>query len=235
MRIPAIPPLLLVALLGCSSALEPDSDSSLSPQISWPDCATVPEEFILHVRHVLADSAKMFTEYPDPTPFTCELLVGLEEAMKDDSVRYHFEHLSQRYWRTDPHNANVERYIARHLEFHLAIAATGHFFADVRIMGLRQLQEYRRMRPLVCTTKTGSAKLERQDREAVGYLLKVLDNTPWSIDGSENATIHGVYITEIARTLDLFTGQHHVEAKDLDLTDARLRNAQPEWQAWLVK
>ncbi len=63
------------------------------------------------IRHVLADSANMFSEYPDATPFTCELMEGLNEAMADDSVRYHFEHLSQRYWLSDPHYGSVEHYI----------------------------------------------------------------------------------------------------------------------------
>jgi hypothetical protein len=207
--------------------------------VTWPVCETVPDDFVLHVRRVLADSANMFPEYPAPVPFTCDLLKGLEEAMDDDSMRYHFEHLSQRYWLADPHYHSVERYINRHLDFHLAIAATGHFFADVRIMGLRKLQEYRRMRPLVCATKEHYTSLEQQDRQAVRYLLHVLENTPWIIPGNESAAIHEVYIREIAKTLDLFTAQEHVDPKDLrqnlPLTDEKLRLALNDWRKWLVQ
>lgn len=205
--------------------------------VTWPVCETVPDAFTQHVRQVLADSARMFPEYPVPAPLTCDLLAGLREAMNNDSVRYFFEHLSQRYWKTDPHYRNVERYIDRHVDFHLAIAATGHFFADIRIMGLKKLQDYRRMRPLVCAEKSHYAMLEKQDRQAVRYLIHVLENTPWSIMGSENATVHNAYIREIVRTLDLFTGQEHIEPKDLrqylPLTDEILHIGLVDWRKWL--
>lgn len=205
--------------------------------VTWPVCESVPDAFVQHVRRVLADSAKMFPEYPDPAPFTCDLLKGMQDAMADDSVRYHFEHLAQRYWKTDTHYRTVERYIDRHVDFQLAIAATGHFFADIRIMGLKKLQDYRRMRPMVCAEKSHYERLEKQDRQAVRYLIHALENTPWRIIGSENSTIHNAYIRETARTLDLFTGQEHVEPKDLrqylPLTEEKLRVALTDWRKWL--
>ena len=196
-------------------------------------------QFVNDVRRVLADSSGMFKgDYPDAAPITCELLAGLQEAMKDDSVRYHFEHLSQRYWERDPHYAAVERYIKRHMDFHLSIAASAHFFEDIRIMGLRELYSYRRHRPMVCATKEHYAQLEKQDVQAVRYLLNVLQVTPWHIPGSENATIHRVYIGEVLRTLDLFTGQHHfAEAPGqpwLDFTDDQVNKALREWRKWLT-
>lgn len=220
----------------CSRSQEPDT----ATVGGWPVCKNVSYEFVDQVRQVLADSAGMFKgDYPDATPLTCQLLEELHQAFTDDSVRYHFEHLSQRYWARDAHYHDVDRYIHRHLDFHLSIAQAAHFFGDIRIMGLRNLQEYRRMRPLVCTTKEGSAKLEEQDRQAVRYLLLVLETTPWHISGSENATIHRAYITHVARALDLFTGQEHIDPKDLrqnlPLTDAMLRTAIPEWRRWLAR
>lgn len=205
--------------------------------VTWPVCESVPDLFTQHVRQVLADSARMFPEYPVPAPLTCDLLAGLREAMADDSVRYHFEHLSQRYWKTDPRYRSVERFIDRHLDFHLAIAATAHFFCNIRIMGIKKLYDYRRRRPQVCATKEHYVQLEKQDRQAVRYLIHVLENTPWSIDGGENSTIHHIYITEVARTLDLFTGQDHVDPRDLrqnlPFPDVKLRAALPEWRKWL--
>ena len=226
-----------ILLTFCTSCSGQGTDVAQSEVSSNDVCDTVPQAFVDHIYQVLADSANMFPEYPDPAPFTCELLAGLEQAMTDDSVRYNFEHLSQRYWSIGPHYSNVERYIDRHLDFHLAIACTGHFFCDVRIMGLKKLYDYRRRRPMVCATKEHYVQLEKQDRQAVRYLIHVLENTPWSIPGSENATIHHVYITEIARTLDLFTGQDHVDPKDLrqnlPLTDERLHAALSDWRKWL--
>ncbi len=237
MRVPLVALCFTGLFLCCGTSAQQEEVRRPDGTVAWPACETVPTTFVDHVRHVLADSANMFPEYPDPAPFTCELLEGLREAMADDSVRYHFEHLSQRYWMSDPHYASVERYIDRHLDLNLAIAATGHFFCDVRIMGLKKLYDYRRRRPQVCATKEHYAQLEKQDRLAVRYLIHVLEHTPWSIDGSENSAIHRVYITTIARTLDLFTGQEHVDPKDLrqnlPLTDAMLRKALPHWREWL--
>lgn len=179
----------------------------------------------------------MFPAYPEPAPFTCDLLKGLQEAMKEDSTRYYVEHLSQRYWLNDPHYTRVFSAIDRNHDFHLAIAATGHFFADVRIMGLRKLQEYRKLRPLVSGEQPHYERLARQDRQVVRYLIHVLDNTPWAIDGSENATIHDAYINTIVQTLDLFTGQLHEGAKDIrtqpTLPEAGMHAALADWRKWL--
>ena len=222
----------------CTSCHGQDFGGVQSASFTGAGCASVPKAFVTNVYHVLADSANMFPEYPAVAPFTCDLLKGLQDALVDDSVRYHFEHLSQRYWLTDPHYHNVERFIDRHLDFHLAIACTGHFFADVRIMGLKKLYDYRRRRPQVCATKEHYVRLEQQDRQAVRYLIHVLENTPWSIPGSENATIHGVYITEIVQTLDLFTGQYHPGPQDTKrwqtIPEANLRAALNDWRKWLV-
>ncbi|MBL7937851.1 MAG: hypothetical protein JNL43_00710, partial [Flavobacteriales bacterium] len=230
--------LFLLCILLCLSTIRAQQSVYFPVRgVTWPVCESVPDAFVQRVRHVLADSARMFPEYPEPVPFTCDLLKGLQEAMTDDSVRYHFEHLSQRYWSIGPDYNNVERYIDRHLDFHLAIACTGHFFCDVRIMGLKKLYDYRRMRPMVCATKEHYILLEKQDRQAVRYLIHALENTPWSIPGSENASIHDVYINEIVRTLDLFTGQFHPGPKDLRLRatipDADLRAALIDWRKWL--
>ncbi len=221
-------------LMAASCAQEPP------PKGSWPACPGVTAQFADTVQRVLADGGGMFKgDYPEAAPITCELFEGLQEAMKDDSVRYHFEHLSQHYWERDPHYLTVQRYIQRHLDFHLSIAASAHFFEDIRIMGLRELCHYRRSRPMVCTTKEHYAQLEVQDVQAVRYLLNVLEHTPWRIPGSENATIHRVYIGEVLRTLDLFTSQRHFTEKPgqlwLAFTDDQVKKALPDWRKWLER
>lgn len=229
----------LIALLLLTACM-PEEGSSQQPTrpTAVIDREGVSEVFVEHVHDVLADSSGMFKgDYPDAAPITCELLEGLDKAMKDDSVRYHFEHLSQRYWARDTHYHDVERYIKRHMDFHLSIAASAHFFGDIRIMGLRELYNYRRRRPQVCATRDHYAELEKQDRQAVRYLLTVLETTPLFIPGSENSTIHGVYIGEVVRTLDLFTGQNHFTQESgqlsVSFTNEGITKALPEWKGWL--
>jgi hypothetical protein len=220
--------LLLPILFACANAEAPQEEL----------CDQVPEAFVAYVARTLTDSTGMFKDlYPPVTPLGCELLGMLQEELKDDSVRYHFERFSRRYWSEDPHVRNVHAYIRRHNDFPLAMAAAAHWYADTRIEGLRELQEYRRLRPLVCTTKEGSAKLDEQDRAAVHYLIRILETTPLGINGSENSTIHDIYMREVMATLDLFTGQKHLSTADgqvyLVMPERELQQAIIEWRRWL--
>jgi hypothetical protein len=205
-------------------------------------CEGLGPEFIEQVRNVLSDTTgRFFTEYPDPTPLTCELLGMLQEELKNDSVRYHFEHLHQRYG--DPRHGGQARavaaftFIERHTDFALAMALTTHWNPDTRIEAVQAVSNYRRIRPMVCATKEHYAQLERQDRSAVRYFIRVLETTPRSLVGGENVVIHGVYMGEVVRTLDLFTGQIHDTTGDMrmtfDMPEARMQQALADWCNWL--
>jgi hypothetical protein len=199
-------------------------------------CTEVPAAFVQHVGRVLSDTTgRFFNDYPDPTPLTCELLGMLQDALKDDSVHYHFEHLHQRYG--DPRAVAAFTFIERHTDFALAMALTTHWNPDTRIEAVKAVYNYRRIRPMVCATKEHHVQLEEQDRQAVRYFIRVLETTPLSIPGSENATIHGVYMGEVVRTLDLFTGLTHDTTGDMrrtfDMPEARMRQALVDWRKWL--
>jgi hypothetical protein len=206
-------------------------------------CEDLGPEFIEQVKNVLSDTTgRFFNDYPDPTPLTCELLGMLQDELKDDSVRYHFEHMHQRYG--DPRAVAAFAYIERHTDFALAMALTTHWNPDTRIEAVQAESNYRRIRPMVCATKEHYAQLEEQDRSAVRYFIRVLETTPLSIPGSENATIHGVFMGEVVRMLDLFTGQTHDTTGDpagagqamrmtFDIPEARMQQALADWRNWL--
>ncbi len=219
--------MLTAFLVGCSSSAVASQDIT---------CSEVSASFAQHVERTLSDTTgRFFNDFPTPTPLTCELQGMLHEELKDDSLHYHFEHLHQRY--NDPRATSAFAFIARHDHFHLAIALIAHWNPDTRIEALRAVQDYRRIRPLVCTNTEGFAQLQRQDRAAVRYLIRVLESTPLFIPGSENATIHSVYMSEIIRTLDVFTGQAHDTTGDMrmrfDMPEARLQQALSDWRNWL--
>ena len=225
------PPLyLLPLLLACHASIaQPDLPGA------WPVCTTIDAAFVDLVQRTLNDSTDLFQgAYPMPPALTCELLEGLQERLEDDSARYHFARFSRRYWMEGGRNANGLRFIKQHMDFDLSIAATAHWNADVRITALDELMNYRRMRPMVCTTKEGYARLVLQDERTIRYLIHVLENTPWSIGGSENSTIHGVYIGRILSALDLFTGTELFQLKEGQLhvpfTDQRIRDALTQWK-----
>jgi hypothetical protein len=199
-------------------------------------CAEVSVEFREHIEQLLSDTTgRFFNDYPDPTPLTCELLGMLQGELKDDSIRYHLEHLHQRF--SDPRAVAAFRYINRHRHFPLAMALTTHWNPDTRIEAIRAVHEYRRIRPMVCATKEHYAQLERQDRAAVRYFIRVLETTPRSLVGGENVVIQGVYMTEVVRTLDLFTGQTHDTTGDMrmtfDMSEVRIHQAVVDWRKWL--
>lgn len=220
---------MLVLLMGCL----PDGASSQDSH-----CPDVTTSFVSHVERVLSDTTgRFFNDYPKPTPLTCEVLAILHGALKDDSVRYHFEHLHQRYG--DPRASAAFTYIKRHTDFALAMALTTHWNPDTRIEAVNAVYNYRRIRPQVCATKEHYAQLEEQDRQAVRYLIRVLETTPMYIDGSENSTIHSIYMQTVMQTLDLFTGQEHSTTGDmrrtLDMTEVRLHQALADWHKWLER
>lgn len=201
-------------------------------------CPQVPRAFAQYVTRTLTDSTGMFKgDFPPVTPLSCELLGFLQEELKDDSARYCFERFARQYWNEDPHARTTHTYIRRHLSFSLAMAATAHWFADTRIEGLKELLDYRRARPQVCATRDAYEHLQRQDSAAVRYLIRVLETTPLWIPGSENSTIHSIYITEVVLTLDRFTGQQHSTTGDMhrrfDMSDERVRQALADWRKWL--
>lgn len=220
--------LLLFPILACAQ----------DEAIGQDPCTQVPAGFRSYAERILTDSTDMFKhDYPPVTPLSCELLGMLQEELKDDSARYYFDRFSRKYWSEEPHAHRTHAYIRRHLSFPLAMAATAHWFADTRILGLRELHEYRRMRPLVCATKERIEQLERQDRAAVRYLLRVMETTPMGINGSENSTIHDIYMREVMAGLDIFTGQDHGTGPEMTLrinrSEASVRQAMKDWHNWL--
>ena len=211
------------------------TEGSSAQQQDESSCA-VPDAFVQHVGLVLSDTTgRFFNDYPAPTPLTCELLVMLQDELKDDSVRYHFEHLHQRF--DDPRANAAFTYIRRHNNFHLAMALTTHWNPDTRIEAVNAVDNYRRIRTMVCATKEHYGRLEEQDRAAVRYFIKVMETTPLWISGSENATIHSVYMSEVVHALDRFTGQEHSTTGDMrrtfDMPEARLQQALTDWRNWL--
>ena len=199
-------------------------------------CAQVPVAFREHIRQVTSDTTgRFFHDYPTPLPLTCELLDLLYAEQRDDSVRYHIEHVHQRYG--DTRAGAAFSYIARHNHFHLAMVLATHWNPDTRIEAIRAVFEYRRIRPMVCATKEHYAQLERQDRAAVRYFIRVLEKTPRSLVGGENVVIHGVYMGDVVRVLDLFTGQTHNATGDMrmtfDMPEGRMQQALEDWRHWL--
>lgn len=220
-------PILPVAL----ASLLLTSCSDTGPQ--GTDCPTVDRSFAEHAQATLRDTTDLFKgAYPLAPALTCPILIGLQAELQDDSAAYHYDRMGMAYWPQHVAYGAAIGYFERHHDAYALLAVSTHWNHDQKIHALRAYQRLVRLRPLICTTKEGQERLERQDTDALRFLLDALESTPLRISGSENATIHGVYMRELMITLDLLTGEHLVP-DDVELTtinDLRYESMVLRWK-----
>lgn len=225
---------LALALLWCSSC----SSGAASSGVQELPCIGLDSALALRDQAILRDTSDLFQgAYPEAPPLTCPILLGLQRELQDDSARYHYERLSMAYWPQHPVWSESIRYFERHFNYYALLATSTHWNHDQKIGALRAYQQLIRMRPMSCTTKAGYEALEAQDEDALLFLIQVLEGNPLGISGSENSTIHGVYMYTLMQTLDVLTKEHALK----DRTDLRgLNDLQYEqmtlvWRSHLKK
>lgn len=79
-----------------------------------------------------------------------------------------------------------------------------------------------------------NGKWKKHDKIAIEFLIYTLESTPLFIPGSENATIHGIYISNILWNLDLLTQENIAEKKqfrDWYISDLQFEQAVLKWKA----
>jgi hypothetical protein len=79
---------------------------------------------------------------------------------------------------------------------------------------------------------------EKEDQIALNFLVYMLESNPLFITGSENATIHSNYITNILWNLDLLTHQNQVGGKTLHewyKNDLQYESAVLKWKQHIKK
>ncbi|MBK9289627.1 MAG: hypothetical protein IPN38_18640 [Flavobacteriales bacterium] len=205
---------LASALLWCSSC----SSGSDASRVQEVPCIGLDTALARHDQAILRDTSDLFQGvYPLAPALTCPILLGLQRELKDDSARYHYERLDMSYWPQHPVWSESIRYFERHFNYYALLATSTHWNHDQKITALKAYQQLIRMRPMICTTKAGYYRLEAQDENALRFLIHVLEGNPLWISGSENSTIHGVYMFTLMETLDLLTKEHALK----DRTDLR--------------
>lgn len=225
---------LASALLWCSSCtFDPVPTNAQEAPCSGLDTALA-----RHDQAILRDTSDLFQgAYPEAPALTCPTLLGLQRELKDDSARYHYERLAMSYWPQHPVWSESIRYFERHFNYYALLATSTHWNHDQKIGALRAYQQLIRMRPMICTTKAGYDALEAQDQDALQFLIHVLEGNPLMIPGSENSTIHGVYMFTLMETLDLLTKEHALkERTDLrGLNDLQYEQMTLIWRGHLKK
>ncbi|MHC1776603.1 MAG: hypothetical protein AB9834_14460 [Lentimicrobium sp.] len=188
-----------------------------------------------YIFNIVEDSTNSWSEYPTPPKVTDSVLFGMQkEIMADDSSRYYLEQLSVKNYKGAVDYENAFKYIDRMDYGYSLLALTAHWNPDLRVYALVHLNKKLTIRTLVNSRKMKNGEWERYDKVAVEFLVYLLESNPLFVSGSENATIHGNYISNILRNLDLLTGENIMENKDFRdwyINDLQFETAVLKWKA----
>ena len=224
MKIILIQVFFFMFTLNCKSQVnEKDSDNLL---------------FNKYIKTILEDSTNQWKEYPKPPPLTDDVLTGLKEELKNDSTRYYFEQLCPANLKSHQNYINALSFFEKHQNSYSILAVTAHWNPDARISALKSLNFLIKLRPLICATKERFKQLKQDDQVAIKFLLFLLESNPLFINGSENATIHGVYMSNILWNLDLLTIENIVDGKNLNdwyKNDLQFESSVLKWKNHLIK
>ena len=194
--------------------------------------------FNKYIRTILEDSTNRWKEYPKPPPITDYVLTELKEELKNDSTRYYFEQLSTANLKSHQNYINALSFFEKHQNSYSILAVTAHWNPDAWISALKSLNFLIKLRPLICATKERFKQLKQDDQVAIKFLLFLLESNPLFINGSENATIHGVYMSNILWNLDLLTIENIVDGKNLNdwyKNDLQFESSVLKWKNHLIK
>ncbi|MES2430845.1 MAG: hypothetical protein V4556_07890 [Bacteroidota bacterium] len=187
-----------------------------------------------YIDTILKDTSKRFKEYPLPPKLTKKILQGLKNEFVDDSVKYYFDHLSASKFKWSIDYTAALRYFKNNWNVYSILALTTHWNPDARVSALITLNEFVKLRPLFCTTDAGYKKLLEMDQASISFLLYILKSNPLFISGSENATIHEHYISNILWNLDLLTNEKIIGKQSFHewyKNNTQFESAIQKWQA----
>ena len=194
--------------------------------------------FNKYIKTILEDSTNQWKEYPKPPPLTEDVLTGLKDELKNDSTKYYFESLSPANFKSHQNYKNALSFFENHQNSYSILALTAHWNPDARISALKSLNFLIKLRPLICATKERFKQLKHDDQVAIKFLLYLLESNPLFINGSENATIHGIYISNILWDLDLLTTEKIVDGKNINdwyKNDLQFESSVLKWKNHLIK
>ena len=166
-----------------------------------------------YVSSIVEDTTNRWKEYPKPPALTTDVLEGIKSEIKEDSVKYYFERLSFSNMKTNWDYSKSLTYLEKHQNIFCILAATAHWNPDTRLAALKSLQSLIKIRLRCHFTKQKLEELKKADQVCIQFLIYLLESNPLFISGSENATIHGIYITNILWSLDLLCHEHIIGEK----------------------
>ena len=199
-------------------------------------CGNFPS-FRKYINDIMLDTSKQWIEYPRQPKVTDSILVELEkEIIGDDSAKMFLEHLSFKNYRQASDYENALKYFFKKDYWYAILALTVHWSPDCRISALLELKKKLQFRLLENSVYNKKGGWKKQDRIATEFLIYVLESNPVFISGSENATIHSYFISNLIWNLDLITHENIVENKairDWYKNDLQFEKAVLQWKTHL--
>ena len=185
--------LALMSFCSCNAGTK----EATTGQTLEPIACSVSVQFQDEIRATLKQ--KKWEGYPDPPDLSCEVWDGLyAEIGSDRMARSHFASLTGEL---AAENHDVIAYFQKERRHFALLAIAVHSNPDTRIDAVGALRTLSMLRLLAKMSDEGKRRHRKMEKEIGRYFLAILDQTPWAISGSENSTIHGVYIASIATTL----------------------------------
>ncbi len=186
------------------------------------------------VRSVLVDRSKDQKQYPTPPLVTNEVVLFMqEEFKKNDSAQYYFLQLSTDSMRTHyPRYGEALQYFFRKDLFATMLSLSVHWNPDIRVYSQTELQKLIHRGMLINDQKLKTGKRRAEFQLGIRFLIFVLEQTPWSIPGSENSTIHSMYIYSICKSLDYLTGERKMIQRQhyYSISDQQIQQSIIQWK-----
>lgn len=169
-----------------------------------------------YIYSIIEGPSANFKEYPNPPKISDAVLLGLEqEITANDSAKIYLDKLSLKKFTTAQDYEDAFSFIQKKDYDYALLALAAHWNPDIRVLALIRLNQKLSMRPLVNSRKMKNGAWQKFDAIAINFLIYLLESNPLMIPGSENATIHGYYISNILWNLDLLTHENIAAKKPL--------------------
>ncbi len=184
--------LIITLLFTAQAKLPADPDKSKSETTECAISQTIKNKLLSIIQ---TDLGKWKT-YPKPTLPSCDVFKGVSREIKNPKGRVLFETFSKSQ---DERLDAITKTSSDDL--HILLAMSVHGNPSVRVAATKRIKILLCLKLLINTSTQGQKKFEKNEKIVAKFFQHILDTTPHSIEGSENATIHGIYLSEIKKTL----------------------------------
>ena len=175
------------------------------------DTTILRSSFKKYANSILKDPTNRWSEYPKPPDLTDEVLAGFEKEMLNDSAKYYFEKLGPTVLTEYREYMASLKYFEGHKFKYCVLAMLAHWNPDARTYTAMSMNSRLMIRRE--SESTSFVETFPEDKVTLRFLIYLLESNPLFINGSENATIHRNYISNIAWNIDLLTGEKFTNQK----------------------